>query len=84
MNTLCSGGAAANREARRLSKFCRKQLNDLYRAGLSPSEALLGLISIEIVPLHKLGPLTQECAHAVLFLETKKRVYESEVSGYVH
>ena len=84
MNTLFTGGTAANKEAKRLSQFCRKQLTNLYNAGLSPNEALLGLITVEIVPLHKFGPLTQECAHAILFLETKKRIYEAEVSRYVH
>ena len=84
MNTLFSGGTEANKEAERLSEFCRKQLNNLYEAGLSPDDALLGLISIEIVPLHAFGPLTKECAHAILFLETKKRIYEAEVSRYVH
>ena len=84
MDTLFTGGVRAEKEARKLSQFCRKQLTNLYKAGLSPNEALLGLITIEIVPLHKFGPLTQECAHAILFLETKKRIYEAEVSRYGH
>lgn len=84
MTLFCTGGRKAEKEAKRLSRFCRTQLNDMFKAGLSPLDALMETIPIEIVQLHKVGPLTRECAYAILFLETKRRIFEKEVAYNVH
>ena len=84
MTLFCTGGRKAEKEAKNLSRFVRTQLNELYKAGLSPMDALMETIPIEIVQLHKVGPLTRECAYAILFLETKRRIFEREVAYNVH
>lgn len=72
----------AEKDAKRLAKFCRKHLNKMLKAGLSPEEILLE--AIDYVPLPSLGPITKEDAYAILFLETKRRITSSEEARYVH
>lgn len=72
----------AEKDAKRLAKFCRKHLKKMLRAGLSPEQVLLE--AIDYVPLPAMGPITKEDAYAILFLETKRRITAKEELQYVH
>ena len=68
--------------AKDLSKRCKKQLKLMYKEGHTPETALLEII--EFVPLKNLGPITHECASAILYLELKRRFFSGEEQHYVH
>jgi len=82
MNTPFSDVRNAEKDAKRLAKFCRKQLKKMFNAGMSPEDVLLE--TIDYVPLPSMGPITREDAYAILFLETKRRITSREDLQYVH
>jgi len=82
MNTPFSNVRNAEKDAKRLAKFCRKQLKKMFNAGMSPEDVLLE--TIDYVPLPSMGPITREDAYAILFLETKRRITSREDLQYVH
>ena len=82
MNTPFSNVRNAEKDAKRLAKFCRKQLKKMSNAGMSPEDILLE--TIDYVPLPSMGPITREDAYAILFLETKRRITAREDLQYVH
>ena len=70
------------RDARQLAKSCRQALKFMYREGYSPERALIEMI--QFVPSKATRPITKQCAFAILYLETQRRIYAGEVSKYVH
>ena len=65
------------RDAKELAKFCRETLKCMYREGYSPESALMEMI--KFVPLKSMGPITKQCAFAILYLETQRRILAGEV-----
>lgn len=82
MNTPFSEVRNLEKDAKRLGKFCRKQIKKMISAGMSPEDILLE--TIDYVPLPSMGPITKEDAYAILFLETKRRITACEELHCVH
>ena len=65
------------REAKELAKFCHETLKCMYRNDYTPESALMDMINF--VPLKSMGPITKQCAFAILYLETQRRILAGEV-----
>jgi len=65
------------RDAQEVAKSCRQALKFMYREGYSPESALMEMM--KFVPLKSMGPITKQCAFAILYLETQRRILAGEV-----